>query len=273
MQVWILAVLSSLLLLITSCAGNEEQKKLGEAQACLDKVPQSPVTTTVSEAIKCKSYISDVDSPQADALRCSIYFLAGGITTNKLVQAVKAINDGQNSEAAFISLLVFNGITHSDVSASASGSTATNNVLLAANHCNASGVKGLQYLGNFAQAGTALVNSYKSAAGDSFWRDPVYNESEMQAGLAACATGTQTCDAESVGTAIIALSDSYCLDKEDDEQCQQIEAALASGATAKEIGNAYYDQLYCSDDAHKSETVCNCDQPANQNDPACLNDN
>ncbi|MCB0357876.1 MAG: hypothetical protein KDD40_12755 [Bdellovibrionales bacterium] len=248
MQLGKIIICMCLLFLNLSCSNNEEQKKLGEAQACLDKVPQTPVTATVAAANKCYSYISSVSGPQADSLRCSIGFLAAGITTTKLVQAVKKINENDSAaEEAFISTLVFNGFDPDNTATAANGEQALINVKQAASYCNASGVKGLMYLGNFAVAGTALVKSIKGAGADVFWEDPNYDsiQGQIAGAITNCANKTTDCDPEDVGAAIIALSESYCSSgKEDDDQCQQVQAAIAAGnGDPAAVGTAFYEQL------------------------------
>ena len=243
----------SLISLNLSCSGNEEQKKLGEAQACLDRIPQSDP----SSAINCYSYISSVSSPQADSLRCSIAFLVGGITTTKLINAIKQIDDGNNAEEVFMSLLVFNGINPNNTLEPATGEQSRDNVNLAKNYCNASGVKGFMYLANFAVAGTALVRSFKANADDTFWRNPEFTTGEVEAGLEDCVNGTTTCDPADVGAAILVLGESYCIGKQDDKQCQQVEAAITAGAgDPNAIGDAFYKELYCSKDENKSKPEC-----------------
>ncbi|MCB9025071.1 MAG: hypothetical protein H6625_02030 [Bdellovibrionaceae bacterium] len=249
-------ILIGLMTLNFGCSNNSDQKKLGEAQACLDKVPQSDPTSAAS----CYSYISSVNSPQADSLRCAIGFLTGGVTTSKLVDAVKQISDGGSSEEVFISILVFNGIDPDNTTANATGTQALANVNRTAAYCNASGVKGLMYLGNFAVAGTALVKSFMNASGDSFWRDPKTTDFQAQiaGGLSDCADGTKVCDPTDVGNAILVLGDSYCATKKDDQQCQQVQEAINNGGGSPEnIGTAFYQQLFCSKDENKNNPPCN----------------
>lgn len=239
--------LSFILLLslnIISCSEDTEQKKLGEAQACLDRIPQdNPIS-----AQTCMSYVAGLDSKKADAIRCSIGFLAGGITTTRLVQAVKQINEGQDSEATFVSLLLFNGINPNDVSANATHTQALTNVTNTVNYCNRSEVKGLMYLGNFAVVGTALIAAVLTGSNDAFWRNPQPTDiqSEVDGAVAACTTTPENCNPETVGAAIIALGDSYCKsgDAAGDAQCLKVKEAIAAGGgDPAAIGAEFFRQL------------------------------
>ncbi len=227
----------------SGCSSDNDQKKLGEAQACLDQVPTDDPTS----ANDCFAFISSVDSPQADAIRCSIGFLGGGINTPKIIDAVKRIDSGSNSEEVFISLLVFNGINASDEDADATGVQAIINVVQTAQYCNDSGVKGLQYLGNFAVAGTALIKAIKADPDTAFWSSPsfVNVDAEVSNAVNGCAADPSDCSADSVGAAIVALSDSYCATKDaDDTQCAQVNAAIAAGGgDTSAIGAAFFDEL------------------------------
>jgi hypothetical protein len=228
--------------LTTLSCEDSEQKKLGEAQACLDRVPQN----SPSSAIKCYSYIQDVDTPTANALRCSIGFLAAGISTTKIVDAVKRIGSGTNSEEVFISLLVFNGIDPADTDADATGVQAIENVTNTVSHCNDSGVKGLMYLGNFAVAGTALIQAIKPDPDTAFWSNPVFVDvdNEVETAVNNCATTPENCNPAAVGSAILTLGESYCKGKSDDAQCAQVQAAIAAGGgDASAIGAAFFEEL------------------------------
>ncbi len=226
------------------CGENTDQKKLGEAQACLDRIPQSDPTSAQS----CMNYIASVKSPQADALRCSIGFLAGGITTNRLIEAVKKIDDGDNAEQVFISLLVFNGVNLNDSAEPASSVTAIENVNRTTSYCNKSGVKGLMYLSNFAVVGTALMSAIKTDPNVAFWESPTFIDPETEAADAVntCSSTPENCSPAAVGAAIIALSDSYCKAGQaaDDKQCQQVKAAIAAGGGDPEaVAAAFFAEL------------------------------
>lgn len=229
---------------LIACSEDTEQKKLGEAQACLDRIPQNnPIS-----AQTCMSYISGLDSKKADAIRCSIGFLAGGITTTRLVQAVKQIDEGQDAEATFVSLLLFNGINPNDTSATATHTQAMTNVTTTVNYCNRSEVKGLMYLGNFAVVGTALIAAVLTGSNDAFWRDPQPTDiqSEVDGAVTACTTTPENCNPETVGAAIIALGDSYCKsgDAANDSQCLKVKEAIAAGGgDPAAIGAEFFRQL------------------------------
>ena len=237
MKTWALLVLMTTSLFYVNCSNNE-QKKLGEAQACLDKAGDNS-----SAASACLTYLEGLSSTKVDAMKCSIKFVAGGITTTRLINAIKQINDGQNKQDVFISILVFNG------KPAATGAQAITNVNDAAADCNASQVEGLQYLANFAVAGTVLIKAFNDAGGTVDWNDPSGNvtnisSADLTTAVSNCASGTN-CDTTTVGSAIISLSDSYCNGANaTSSQCQQVNAALAAGGSdPAAVGQEFFNQI------------------------------
>ena len=234
----VLCALGLLSVLALPACVDEEQEKLAEAQACLDRINEAQFST----ANNCMVYLAGLDSPQANALKCSISFVGGGITTSRLISAYKQINNGANKESVFIGALVFSG---------ASAAAALNNVKSASNYCNASGVKGLMFLANFSVMGTTLMAEYVAAGGTVDWNNPgsggglTINEATLTTAVNNCAAGTGSCDYAAVGNAVTILSQSYCTgSNKDQEICKDVNnAIIAAGGDPVALAQKFFSQL------------------------------
>lgn len=211
----------SLGLLVGSIFGCEDKEtnSVAKAQACLDKARSS------SEAGACRGLIEGKSSQQAYIVRCSIEFVAGGLTTSKVADAFKAQKDNAttNKEAALIALLSLED-----------KSTADN----AAAYCKLSGIPGLIYLANLSVIGTYVTY------GSGF--DPTHPD--LAASLfSSCANGGSggVCDDAVIGAAVISIGESYCSGgNSDSDVCSKVNQALAStDGSPQAVANALYFQL------------------------------
>lgn len=198
-------IVSVLCLLCVSCE-EDEADRLASAQNCLDNVSSS----NPSAAAECMSYIGDLNTSQANIIKCSIKFLVGGLTTEKISNAYKQLKDDSvtDKEAFYISMLALNP-----------ASAATE----AATYCTNSGVKGLIYLANLSVMGSLMM--------DAIGFDPnagTPNATDIQNALAACqASG---CDDAAIGGAVIAVANSYCANTSSSSDiCTQVNSAIAAG--------------------------------------------
>lgn len=201
--------------LLVGCGESKEMDDVRQAQRCLDHA--SPAT-----AESCLAYIAAYDSPKSNTIRCSVFFLKGGLTNNKLVEAYKQLKDQPDKkEAVFIGVLALN-----------QKSDATN----ADTYCRKSGVPGLIYLSNLSVIGTFLA----SAVGGF---DPK-NPASLDAAIAACQppSADPNCEPATIGSAVISLSDSYCSGgAKDDDVCQKINGTIASaGGNTENVGMALF---------------------------------
>ncbi len=218
---WTKVLFPSLLIVIglgTSGCENKDVDDLARAQDCLNKVPNDDH----GQAANCRQFVSGKSSQQAMILRCSIEFMAGGLTTPKILNAFEA-QDGAEAkkEATLMTVLALDDLAIARAAVS---------------YCNQSGVSGLMYLANLSMIGTSLKNS-----GIPLSETPT--EAEIEAAIEACKTGDSACQPEDIGQAAIVLSESYCQGKDDDKICQDINQAVADGASADEIGEALLELL------------------------------
>lgn len=211
-------VISLMCLICVSCE-SDEQDKLAQAQDCLDNVSSS----NPSAASSCMSYVNDMDSEQANIIKCSIKFVAGGLTTAKISEAYKQLKDNanQDKEALYISILSLNP-----------ASLATD----AAAYCKKSGVKGLIYLANLSVVGSQLM----AILPGGIPANPTAQDA--QDALDACKASPNTCDDTAIGNAVVAVADSYCgSSNADSDICTKVNDAIAAaGGVPADIAQQLY---------------------------------
>ncbi len=203
----------ALVFLTTGLLGceNKDLDALAQGQQCLDRASE-PI-----EAENCRQFVEGKTGPQAMALACSIEFMAGGLTTKKILDAVKAQDDAtDNKEANLMMVLALNDLD-----------TAKD----AVQFCNQSGVGGLIYLANLSLIGTTLASSIGFISVDG--TPPT--QAQIDDALDKCKSSDPSCEPEVIGEAALVLSESYCSGK-DSEICKDIQEAVARGATAEDIG-------------------------------------
>lgn len=196
-----------LLCLVCASCENEDMDKLAQAQNCLDNVPSS----NPSAASSCMSYVNDLDSEQANIIKCSIKFLAGGLSTSKISDAYKQLNNDSvtDKEAFYISMLALSP-----------ASLATE----AATYCERSGVKGLIYLANLSVVGSMMM--------DAIGVTGVPDATDVQNALTTCASAPGTCNDTAIGSAVIVVAESYCAGSTADSGvCAEVNAAIAAAGT------------------------------------------
>ena len=199
-------IVGLLCLVCTSCE-NEDMDKIAQAQDCLDNVPSS----NPASASSCMSYVDGLESQQANIIKCSIKFLSGGLTTTKISDAYKQLNDNSvtDKEAFYISMLALSPAT-----------LATE----AATYCERSGVKGLIYLANLSVVGSMMM--------DAIGVTGVPDATDVQNALTTCASAPNTCNDTAIGSAVIVVAESYCAGTSADSGvCSQINAAIAAAGT------------------------------------------
>lgn len=214
--------------------GCEEKDKIAQAQACLDAVPSS----SPSQASNCLAYVDGDDSQQADIIRCSALLMSGGLTTQKMVNAYKALSGTTgsgatvtNKEAVFISTLVL------DNPSLTSGYTTAQQGDV---YCQKTQVKGLMYISGLAVMGTMLAK-VASDIGGAFSNPPT--EAQVNAAISDCVSGSPTsssCNPTTVGNVATTVANSYCSSANADQSvCTEVNSAIAtSGGNTAKIGNA-----------------------------------
>lgn len=192
---------------------DKDTNAVAKAQECLDKA------TDQAAAAACRGHIEGKSSQQAYIVRCAIEFVAGGLTTQKVINAFKAEKTGPESkEAKLISLL------------SLDGTNATTTADNAAAYCKLSGIPGLIYLANLSVIGTYL--------------NPLVN-TNLSAYLTDCANGIGSCSDTAIGTAVISIADSYCTDaNSSSEVCTKINTAITdANGSPEDIAKKFYAEL------------------------------
>lgn len=204
--------------LFLSACEEKEMDDLARAQDCLDKVEDS----NLSQANVCISYVEKYDSQQANIIKCSGKFLAGGLTTSKIIDAYKEYEDagnGSNKDALFIGYLSLNP-------SSAAKEAVT--------FCRKTQVDGFIYL-----ADLAVVGSILNDAAGGFSNPPT--QTEIDNALSTCQSTPSSCEPEIVAGAVTSLANSYCSkpSAKDDEVCKDINSAIAqAGGNNDEITKA-----------------------------------
>ena len=203
------AVVSTLGFSMVGCE-DPDLDDIAKGQECLDKA------RSAADAEACRKYAKG-SSQEAKILKCSVEFMVGGLDSTKMRAAFKKFNDDgtaeQDREAELMFLLAADSTTQAATTFSA---------------CKATNVGGLIYLASLSQVGTILAAVAANGP----------------AAVDACIANDPNCDPAAIGQAAVAMSDSYCTgDNEDTEVCEEINAAVAAGATSEEIGDALLAQM------------------------------
>ena len=202
-------IAGSVVLAVFLLGGCEESTEVARAQQCLDKIDDTDGTNLAANSQACIDIVASVDSAGADVIRCSGYFLKGGLTTSRIVESATAMSaGGSNNEAKMIGALAL-----SDKSVAQ----------LANTYCAKTGIDGLAYLGSLALMGTTL-NSISGA-----WpAGTTPDASQIAAALNTCKSGG--CDDAIIGSSIVTLGDSYCAgSQKNSDVCIQLNQAIVSG--------------------------------------------
>src|SRR5580704_7950591 len=75
--------------LAVACTNDKEMNDLSLAQNCLDNVSES----NPQSALNCLDYTAGYSDQRAQLINCSIYLLAGGITTDRMASAYSISTD------------------------------------------------------------------------------------------------------------------------------------------------------------------------------------
>lgn len=203
---------------LTGCE-DEEANQLAQAQACLNKVDDAHY----ADAENCRKHLKGVNSQQSWIIQCSIDFLVGGLTTTKIVNAFKELEDdanGTNKEAYFIGTMALNDTAVADN---------------AFTSCQKSKVDSMIYIAAMARTGTYLSAAVSGILDGSGNVDPAKVDQALQD----CASATPTsCNPTKIGESVIALQAVYCgTDQADADVCDEINKAIDnSGGNPATVG-------------------------------------
>lgn len=210
-------------LLLPSCS-NKEADALSVAQNCLDQIPSDDG----SNALTCIEPIASFDSQGANIIRCSAYFLNGGLTTQRIIDAYKKLQkkDEEKKEILFISLLALNDLE-----------TAEN----ADRFCQRTGLASYTYLSNLAVIGTSLQAAFGANFSDLSEDDLKLAVEQTLEGCQGNGSDTELIErcrdqAESIAGSAVTLSESYCTTEKRKEEkvCQDIQGAITGADGSNE---------------------------------------
>jgi hypothetical protein len=211
--------LTGLILLMVSGCNESDNNALSLAQACLDQVPSS----NPSSATQCMAPIVDLDSQQANILKCSIQFVAGGLTTPKVAAAYLALqNSATNKEALFITTLALTPASYAQSAAA---------------YCNRTGVAGDIYIAQLSVIGSSLATVIPGY--DPTTNTPPTN-AQIGAALTTCIAGG--CDNATIGSSVLTVGNSYCKTASADaDVCAKITQSIgASDGTPNSVAQQLY---------------------------------
>ncbi len=210
----------SLTLLVGGCE-TEDDRKLSDAQECLDKLRDSD---SDAEALACSKKIKGMSSSESFVIRCSVDFFVGGVKASQVARAVDEANDLPANKKAGALM----GYMTQDTEAEAATTYSD---------CVKSGVASLIYMASISQIGTELIISVGQNPDD-------LDNLNVDAAIANCQT-PGNCNDTVVGNAVINMYDIYCVGgAEDSSVCQDMSAALAQGGNNPDaVAQALFDLL------------------------------
>lgn len=217
----------SSLLLISAAAltGCEDQNNVAKAQSCLDKIDDTVALATLQTQVDgCLAHIAGDGSHKATVLNCSGYLLRAGLTSTKIINAVKALSESSNNnkEATMIGALGLSDLTSAQK---------------ADGYCAQTGIDGLIYFSSLSLMGTVL----KSAFGLS--DNPTATDAKNAAAFCANPANSSACTPEVVGNAVINVGNSYCAGGQSNtEVCGELNQAIAQGnGDPATVANSFWD--------------------------------
>ncbi len=200
----ILKVLLAAVLLSTLAC---KEESLFDAQACLNRVDEN----VQADVLACLNGVQNLNSPEANAIKCSILLTAGGITTARMVNAFKQQDSG--SESSMMTDFSFNKYP-----------TPTENKTKATEArdiCKLSGEKGLIGISSFSSIGTLLCKGALTCSNAS--------PAAVNTLLDDCATlnNCSQADKDEIGETVIVMNEVYCSGANTEStECQTLSSAL-----------------------------------------------
>lgn len=199
---------------LVSCE-DKESNALAQAQACMDKISSA----NYAAANACMAYVDGYDSQQANILKCSIKMMSGGLTTDKVAEAYKAIavtGGAASNEATFITVLALSP-----------ASAATDAQVF----CERSQLKGLIYLANLAVVGSTMAAVLPPGGYDPTDPTSLPTPAEVNQIINDCAPPANCGGGHAtIGQSVIDISEEYCVGGNADSTICQTVAGAISGA-------------------------------------------
>jgi hypothetical protein len=213
-KIGILLTVALALTAFTTGCEEDADNKMAAAQKCLDDL--NDVTSTNTDALACEAKIAGIETPESYVVRCGVRFFVGGLKTSTILAAFDAYENAAENDQASV---LMDALSQSDA-------TAAQNTF---DSCKKSGVSSLIYISSASLAGTMVADLGVGATLDDR--------------INSCIAGN--CNDTQVGTAVIALSNSYCVgDAKETPVCSEIASAISAAGGANADPATIADYLY-----------------------------
>lgn len=148
-----IAFIGCLLLGLSSCGGEKESDRLGDAQRCLDKVEGSN-----SAAIQqCLDPIADLSGPGVSSLRCAAGFMAEDLASGRrIIRGFDQLGSNPSSDKTLAMMEILSFTSQGGPSADLQNAKKTFEA------CLASGAKGATLLASFSYLSMSLINYFST---------------------------------------------------------------------------------------------------------------
>jgi hypothetical protein len=221
---------------ILSGCEQDADRQIYSAQACLDQA------TNAATADECVAKIEGNESAPAYLIRCSADFVAQEFTGPRIAKAFQGLKDnpnsGQDPMATMMAYLVF--------AKTAPGHTEDD----AIDHCTKSGLASMLRMAQAAKLATFITRAGLGAIPTNFDpTDPTFDPAQIAMAIdhLANAGGPEAvANQETVGNLAVQMNSTYCQEGssfKDNDVCKNIEAAIATGGDAQQIGKTLLDKL------------------------------
>lgn len=234
-----LTILTSILSLslLSSCESKDDNKMAG-AQECMDNLKD---TDPASSAQACEDMVAGISTPQSYVIRCSAQFFIGGITTQKILDAFEAFENASDNQKASI---LMDSLSQADPADLTDSDLAIAQAEQTYDACKLAQSPSLLYIATASKTGTIIKNSGVPgcAATDSCDAGTVTDNLNKCINLGDHDSNPMTpdepmggvCNDSAVGTAVIEMSEAYCVgDASSNQVCTEIRSAInAAGGTS-----------------------------------------
>ena len=223
-----LCLLLILPLIFTNIAcETEEDNKIAQAQACLDNaIP--------STASNCTTFITGLTSTDSYAIRCAADFIAGGLTSARIISAVGQMQDKSGGTDPALTLM---GIVAFGSSAAATQ---------AYDDCSKSGSSSFLFFASAAQMGTMIGSANGGSVISTIAAGGTPSQAQIDAALADAISNPNPTNNAVIGNVVTNLASTECVNPSDAQKkvCDAVNAAIASNpGNAAAIGAALLAQL------------------------------
>ncbi|HRO66948.1 MAG TPA: hypothetical protein PL182_05240 [Pseudobdellovibrionaceae bacterium] len=146
-------LLGCLLIGLSSCGGEKEVDRLGDAQRCLDRI-DGPDSAAIQQ---CLAPISDLSGSGADSLRCTAGFMTEDLASGRrIIQGFDRLGENPSSDKT---LALMEILSFTSQGAAANDFQSAESTF---NACLASGAKGATLLASFSYLSMSLINYFSS---------------------------------------------------------------------------------------------------------------